>query len=714
MNFEEMKKKYNIRLDKQQELAVQMKDGATLLLAVPGSGKTTVIVSRIGYLIHCCDVLPEHILTLTYNKSAQIDMTKRFSDKFGEELGSRVRFRTIHSFCCYVISLYNRNRKNNYNNNNLIPSTESVIRQICINKYKAYLGDNDINDIVSQIGYCRNMLLSEEEIKKIKIPKIKFYEVYNEYKNHKDMNHFIDFDDQLSIALEILENDKELLDYVQNKFPYISVDEAQDTSFIQHKIIQILTSKYNNIFMVGDEDQSIYGFRAAYPKALLNFEKDYKDAKVMFLETNYRSTSNIVEMSSAFIKQNVNRKEKETKAHSNKKGEIHNITLNNMSMQYDYIIKHIVSKNEEVGILFRNNESALPLIKALIENHIPYHSKEVNYTFFNHFVLNDIRDYLEFARDLSNIHLFGKIYYKLGLYLSKDEYYALKENIKTHETVFDVIPRIKSNIEKSKVKMMKSDFQRLIRAHTNRAMTILLDDLNYSNYLKKKDEDGFSIASAKQKMKVYQLIANDCKFIDSMDEIDKLQFLIKEKEYVSPYSKIILSTVHSSKGLEYDNVVLLDVIDNVFPSKTAVESLHSKKCEDYEEEVRLFYVAITRAKNNLSIISYKNQIEDSVDMSCFVHEIFDQKFYSKNKRQLREIKYGSTVTKKTRVNKQSLKNHYDSSLYTKGRRVDHLHFEEGTIINMIDGTIDIDFDKHGRKQLSLELCINKHLIKLID
>ena len=303
---------YGASLNPQQLEAVKTVEGPVLLLAVPGSGKTTVLVNRLGFMIYCKGIAPENILTLTYTVAATKDMASRFNHIFGDQLSGRLEFRTINGICAKIIAYYGRLiGKPSFELCSDDKDTAGLLTNIYINVVGEFPTESDIKNIRTLITYCKNMCLSKEEIKELgkteEIDLLRIYDIYNsELKNRSLM----DYDDQMIYAYRILKGSKEVRDYYQRLYRYICVDEAQDTSKIQHMIISLLAGSDGNLFMVGDEDQSIYGFRAAYPDALLNFEKDHPGAKVLFMDKNYRSNANIIAAADIFIQHNKDRHKK--------------------------------------------------------------------------------------------------------------------------------------------------------------------------------------------------------------------------------------------------------------------------------------------------------------------------------------------------------------------------------------------------------------------
>lgn len=293
--------KYNILLDKHQALAVQAVEGANLLLAVPGSGKTTVLVDRIGFMIDCKKI--DNILTMTHSKAAAKDMRNRFISIFGEQPEKRIEFCTIHSFADSVIKKYTK--KFNSTAFEVLSEKEkdSIIRNILKKILGTFPAESDINQVKNDIAYIKNMYptkLEELAEKKTFFPDInKVYKQYNEELSNLNK---MDYYDQLICAFKILQEHSDILDEFHHEFQYICVDEAQDLSKIQHEIIRLLVKNSNNIFMVGDEDQSIYGFRAAHPQALMDFKNYYPNPFILVMEKNYRSTEDIVSKAADFIK----------------------------------------------------------------------------------------------------------------------------------------------------------------------------------------------------------------------------------------------------------------------------------------------------------------------------------------------------------------------------------------------------------------------------
>ena len=303
--------KYIAPLNEQQRVAARTVDGPVLLLAVPGSGKTTVLVTRLGYMVYCCGIAPESVLTMTYTVAATGDMKRRFASLFGPEYADRLEFRTINGVSSKIIRYYSEYyRRQAFRLLDNDAELTELVRSIYQSVNEEYAEIGTVKDIRSAIAFIKNMMLTDGEIDSMETGIENFPEIYRRYQEKLKKRKRMDFDDQMYYAKRILETCPPVLEYFQERCRYVCVDEAQDTSKIQHAIIRLLARRYGNLFMVGDEDQSVYGFRAAWPDALLNFERDYPGARVLFMERNYRSTNEIIGVANAFISGNRFRRRK--------------------------------------------------------------------------------------------------------------------------------------------------------------------------------------------------------------------------------------------------------------------------------------------------------------------------------------------------------------------------------------------------------------------
>lgn len=623
MEWKEFETTFSVKLNQQQKEAVQSTKGPVLLLAVPGSGKTTVLVTRLGYMIYCKNIPPERILTVTYTVAATKDMSERFAVRFGEDMAKRLEFRTINGICARIIQYYGRRiGKTPFELVKDEKATTGMLIRICQDHGMGYPTESDLKNVRTLITYIKNMMLNEEELQKLEEESdIRIAGIYREYCRQMREQKLMDYDDQMLYAYNMLRKDPGVLAYFQNRYPYICVDEAQDTSKIQHAIIALLAAGTGNLFMVGDEDQSIYGFRAAYPEALLSFEKKHPGAKVLLMEENFRSNAKIVEAADKFIQKNTLRHEKHMRAAREAGADIREISLKSRKAQYVYLMKAAqecmtgtagMSGSEkhrgradasvrETAVLYRDNECAIPLIDLLERKNIPYRMRNADLSFFTHRTVLDVQNIIRFAMDPKDTELFMQIYYRLKLFFNKKD--ALRYAQISQEKDMEVLDAALKygNLEKyqeDNIRNLKRQMVRILNMPGDEAVNQILTYMGYQDYLKKMGMNA-------NKLETVKLIGSRVESPEKLlERLEELRTIIQEKvsDKDCPF---ILSTMHASKGLEYDTVYLLDVMDGILPEKVLANPRTASKeeLETYEEERRLFYVGVTRAKNQLNVFT---------------------------------------------------------------------------------------------------------------
>lgn len=623
MEWKEFETTFSVKLNQQQKEAVQSTKGPVLLLAVPGSGKTTVLVTRLGYMIYCRNIPPESILTVTYTVAATKDMSERFAVRFGEDMAKRLEFRTINGICARIIQYYGRRiGKTPFELVKDEKATTGMLIRICQDHGMGYPTESDLKNVRTLITYIKNMMLNEEELQKLEEESdIRIVGIYREYCRQMREQKLMDYDDQMLYAYNILRKDLGVLAYFQNRYPYICVDEAQDTSKIQHAIIALLAAGTGNLFMVGDEDQSIYGFRAAYPEALLSFEKKHSGAKVLLMEENFRSNAKIVEAADKFIQKNTLRHEKHMRAAREAGADIREISLKSRKAQYVYLMKAAqkcttgmagMSGSEEhrgradasvteTAVLYRDNECAIPLIDLLERKNIPYRMRNADLSFFTHRTVLDVQNIIRFAMDPKDTELFMQIYYRLKLFFNKKD--ALRYAQISQEKDMEVLDAALKygNLEKyqeDNIRNLKRQMVRILNMPGDEVVNQILTYMGYQDYLKKMGMNA-------NKLETVKLIGSRVESPEKLlERLEELRTIIQEKvsDKDCPF---ILSTMHASKGLEYDTVYLLDVMDGILPEKVLANPRTASKeeLETYEEERRLFYVGVTRAKNQLNVFT---------------------------------------------------------------------------------------------------------------
>lgn len=599
-----------MKLTEKQKLAAKHKDGPCLVLAVPGSGKTTMLLERIKILSN--DIDPNKILTLTFSKNQAYDMKNRYLNESQKDR-INTNFMTIHAFCYLVIRNFYKKQNlelkileadDSYNKYNLI-------KEIYYKTNKRIMSDEDLKNFFSVVGYMRNSLSDLSYLRNSQIKNINF--IYQSYEKFKKDNFYIDYDDMQTLALELINTYPSLLRSIRNKYKYIQLDEGQDTSILQFKIIEKIVAPNNNLMIVADDDQSIYGFRAAEPSYLLNFREKYPNAKFISMNENHRSSGNIVEVCHKFIKQNTNRYEKNIFTKKDLGDKVHLANLNDSKEAYKYIIDHMDPKKTN-AILYRNNISCLNLISFLIDDDRDFTINFPSYDYFNSKIIRDLENIIEFSNDFYNVDLFSEIYYKINTYLNKEEIVKLAYKPKNLD-VFSYLEEIVDDEKSYNLANVKRKLIHLRKLHLDKKISYIYTYMGYGTYI-----DTFS-------KKYYELIYNKDLYIESLINFLKdLKCLDEFHEKIRKYEKmnqkltssnLILSTIHRSKGLEYDNVFIIDLVKNEFPMLKENEN-------NLEEERRVFYVAMTRAKENLYLLSLKKRIGNKVQPSPFYLDIKNQ------------------------------------------------------------------------------------------
>lgn len=606
---------------KSQLEAINHKDGPCLVLAVPGSGKTTVLLARIHNLIQN-GVNPNNILAMTFSKSQALDMENRYYEKYGQ-VGPK--FSTIHSFSYGIVRSFSQNKIN------LIESSKefnkyNIVSQLYYRHKKKKITDENLETFFRVSGFLKNTLMSYEEYKKMYQKAFSgFVEIFNEYENFKKSHGLIDFDDMLLESLRILQNNKNALEYIQNKFDYVQIDEGQDTSFVQLKIISLISKPKNNLFIVADDDQSIYGFRGTSSAQLLDFKNVYPDAKIYFMEENYRFTENIANLSNKLIRNNKSRYTKSINA-TKEKGDIINLnkTKTTASQAQHVIDKALndIKNGETAAILYRNNISSINIINALPKD-ADFFIKDGKLAFYSNQIITDLKNTIHFAKDQYDISLFEKIYYKFNLFLRRD----FVNQIKFMPSEQSVIKRLLqvdglNPFFIDKIYDLSFHLDKISDMDFDKAIQYIIFSMDYYVYLEELSRrNSISMISFDR---IIDTLLNISKGIKTVKEFeDKVVDLISlQKSHSITSSNLTLSTIHGAKGLEFDNVYIIDMIQNEFPSSYA--SSQKEELNILEEERRLFYVAMTRAKKNLNIYYPSYLYMRETKKSIFIDEILSE------------------------------------------------------------------------------------------
>lgn len=618
MNFDEFYNKYPLKysLDDQQKKAVQAIDGANLVLAVPGSGKTTVLTYRLGYMTIARGIDPRHILTMTYTNAAKKEMKERLEEYFGDDIKGDIHICTINSFANEIV----RKKRGKVDTADE-DDTNKILRGI-LSDHKIRYYDDILKIYSGTISYVKSKLRDEWDtcvqiaMKERGVSK-DFADIFNEYNEALEKNGKIDFNDQNNFAYEYLLADRELLNKFRNRYRYICVDEAQDTNEVQHKLIKLIGGSSRNIFMVGDDDQSIYSFNGSCPEILYRFKEEY-GGKTLNIETNYRSTAEIVEFSRDFIKRGTGKRaEKDIKVDKGNGEEISHVVVENMSDQAKYLVKEATNKKGKTAILYRENNTGIVLAYYFLKNKIQFcfasdtakSKKKIKPKRFSSGSFRKVINLLRLADNPRDFDAFMKIYKEIDDIMSakaarticskvrNDPYAIIIDQVEIYAREYTKSYSSLVNIRKTG-RLMKQMKKMTARNAIYEACDFMLGD------------NEFQIAKTNN---LLSALADENESLDSfIRKLDHLYEEIDKKSERQDSDGIILSTVHGSKGLEYDTVFLADVYDGVWPTKGSDE-------DDLlmAEERRVMYVAITRAKDELYVINMKN------NESSFFEESFE-------------------------------------------------------------------------------------------
>ena len=746
--FNNKKRELGVSLNKVQKEAVLNNHGQLLLLASPGSGKTTTIIMKIGYLIEVMGVNPSRIKAVTFSKASANDMKERFK-RFFPELPT-VDFSTIHSLSFQIVREYfyqnridyqliegkvdSETQKNGYNGQEL--NKKKILRQIYKSENNEAITEDVLEELITYITYIKNKLLPEEHwnITSCKIPnKEMIAKHYEYYKKNGTDKLLLDYDDMLTIANEVLENEKTLLTIYQEKYDFVLTDESQDTSLVQHSIIEKLVQKHKNLCVVADEDQSIYSWRGAEPKYLLNFKKVYPKAKILMMLQNYRSSRDIVDVANIFIKQNKERYDKNMFTENPVYKPIKLKTLNNYNLQPQYLVDHIlkIGNYHDVAVLYRNNISSILLMDSFDRANIPFYMKDSDNLFFNHWVVQDILNFMRFSFDLRRTDVFERIYSKFNSYITKSQMEELKK-INNNHSVFDNLLTMNSlkEYQKSIIKKFKDSYTKINNASPKNVIQIIRNDLGLERVLKDRSKKyGNNFENLVDILDTLEMISNSTNtLVEFANRLKHLESIMKASKFNKGKNAVFFSTFHSSKGLEFKTVYMIDLINGVIPSKSNKEKsgesqniIEEKEIvdleEEKEEEVRLFYVGMTRAKKNLELITYTKKFNKEVEQSEFldqVNKVINPFDYTIPK----SIPIQTTVDKglkkelkrKIPSNSDAIKN---KTVLNVGIKVKHRVFGTGEIIECTDEVLEIRFQKYSKK-LQISMCLELGLIELAD
>ena len=714
---------FKMTLTPSQKDAVEALHGPICVISCPGSGKTTVTVIRLANLMVKGGVSPQQILALTFSKASAKDMNDRFKSLF-PSLANHVKFATIHSFAFHIIRHFEQISGTRYEfidtPNQMTHSKRQLLASIYLEKSERYLSDDEYEMITGQISLLKNLMIEPhqtKEIKKYVENEVElFIQVYKAYEQKKEANFFLDYDDLLTTAYQILIHQDELRTFYQQRYTHIQIDEAQDTSKIQYELIKLVATPRNNLFLVGDDDQSIYAFRGAYPKQLLDFKQTFKDAQIIYLTENFRSSQNIVEMSSTFISHNHDRYPKEIKTPNPPSSVpvLHHFQTE--KEQFTYLIEQLKAIDDlnEVAILYRQNVSAISLIEMLERHQLPFKLQEGKLTFFTHPIVKDVVAFFHLTLNPRDAEAFKRI--AKILYLSAS---VIQQTLAQSESPYlDYLTRqvaFKTAFQRDKIRQFKLNLPKLKDLPPKRGIHFILDTLDYESYLTKrgfiKDEKERVYTQGLAVIETLKSIASETgdihEFLNRLSHLYQLSH--QSSQQMMP--AINLLTFHASKGLEFNTVFLVDCMDGITPSSSALNQHLLHEEEEFEEERRLFYVAMTRARHQLQILSVANKHNMLFNRSVFVkdvHQILYPKSATESLPQPKRTASGRSISELKSMN---LTTSVDLKAYQIGVLIHHQRFGDGTIIDLDGETATIQFE-HEQKRISLRITVENGNVTL--
>lgn len=733
------------KLNEQQKEGVFTTEGAVLILAGAGSGKTGVLTHRIAHLIDDLGVNSYNILAITFTNKAAKEMKERVDRLVGMGADS-AWIMTFHAACVRILRRYIC--RIGYDNNFTIYDTDdqkSVIKDILKRKN---LDPKQYKDrtILSVISNAKDNLISPDDMYQSSggnYNTMKTAEIYREYQEQLKKNNAVDFDDIIGFTVKLFNEDKEVLRYYQERFRYIMVDEYQDTNRAQFNLIRLLAGGHGNLCVVGDDDQSIYKFRGADINNILDFEKYFNDAKIIKLEQNYRSTQKILDVANEVIKNNAGRKDKRLWT-SVKDGTkvIFNVYENGYEeargIAEDIAHRHLHDRKDysDFAILYRTNAQSRSLEEKLIEKNIPYRI----YGGINFYARREIKDILAYLKTIDNARDDLAVKRILNVpkrgigaaSVAKVDDYAYENDITFYVALRQAkeVPGLQRAVSKvegfvTQIEVLKSKSQYI---GVGKLIEEIIETVGYSDYIDAESESDEQATERRQN--IDELISKAVQYEETVDE-PSLSGFLEEVALVADIDNldenndmVSLMTIHSAKGLEFPIVYLAGMEDGLFPSYMSISTGDES---DIEEERRLCYVGITRAKETLIMSAARMRtVRGETQMnrtSRFVREI-PKELLAESAQMLKKNSEYSSITGKdhmelpVRKRGQVAFNSYQREAisntvfdkktdsapdYTVGDRVRHIKFGEGTVADMINGGRDyevtVDFDTAGRKKM---------------
>ena len=614
-----------------QSRAIAHGAGPAMVLAGPGSGKTLVITQRIRYLIEEFHVKPQEILVITFTKAAAQEMRQRFCALCR---ASGVTFGTFHAVFFSILKHAYR-----LTSANILTEDEKyrILRQLLQKLPPETLSEAQdekelLSELAAEISLVKNEQISLANYYSRSCPEELFRRLYRQYEEAHRARGMLDFDDMLGCTYELLTRRKDILTAWQGRFRYILVDEFQDINLIQYKILRLLAAPENNLFIVGDDDQSIYRFRGAKPEIMLNFTKDYPGAETILLDQNYRSVAPVIRGALKVIGENTQRYPKKIRDVRGEGPQIDIRELDSQEHESLHLVKCIRRSMEEgiplseIAVLFRTNQGAGPFAERLMEFNLPFEMRDALPNVYEHWIARDIFAYLHLAREGLDRPEFLQVMNRPKRYISRDSIDAKLVSFETLRVYYEDKEWMLDRIDR-----MEADLKILARMAPYAAINYIRHGIGYEDYLteyakerRMKPEELLDLLDEiQQGAKPYKTCEEWFAHIEEYKE--KLEE--QRASWKRPEDAVTLATLHGAKGLEFREVFLVDVNEGVIPHRKAVLEA------DLEEERRLLYVGMTRAKDRLHIFYTRQRYGKVAEPSRFLDVLIEEKQQSGSHRE---------------------------------------------------------------------------------
>ena len=601
-----------------QHQAITHGAGPAIVLAGPGSGKTLVITQRVRYLIEAYHVRPQEILVITFTKAAAQEMQSRFQ-ALSRQRG--VTFGTFHAVFFHILKY-----AYHYSAANILTEEKKYqILQRLLSESGLHFEDEKetLSEIASEISVVKNEQIPLEHYYSKSCPEEVFRGFYRKYEEVHRREGLLDFDDMMTMTYELLTQRADILAAWQRHYRYILVDEFQDINLLQYAILRLLADPERNLFIVGDDDQSIYRFRGAKPEIMLNFPKDYPDAKQIVLDRNFRSVASVIRAAQLVIRENTKRFAKRAVHVRKGQGQIDIREFSGQEHESLYLIKKVQESlaggipPNEIAVLYRTNQGARPYAERLMEFNIPFEMRDALPNIYEHWIAKDLFAYLHLARERLDRAEFLQVMNRPKRYIARDAIDAKVISLETLRTYYEDKDWMLDRIDR-----LELDLRMLKDMAPYAAVNYIRYGMNYEEYLQE-------YAKARR-MKPEELtdildeIQDGCRPFKTVEAWYEHLTAYKERLLEQRGKKerdpdaITLATLHSAKGLEFQEVFLVDVNEGTIPHRKA--SMEA----DLEEERRLFYVGMTRAKDRLHLFYVRERYGKRVEPSVFLEPLLEE------------------------------------------------------------------------------------------